>query len=377
MYPVINLHQVDCHVCRSNLRECVHWGVPLTPAETAPEQITGPQPPIFINSEGEDEGHLPPSPFPESPQHQSEVLIEDVQEQGEEDESADDADDGYDGYDGDDEDDGDDGDNDDGGDEDDWTPQDTILHVFGQSHLTIQLPEVSTQFVTDLALDSLRTLMEPVHEYLRRNRTNRNTQMNPCTVGLPGEAPSTSPTCAGSSSGVSNPSQEEDDEVRLICAIRSAQANQPTSRPTSPGPFDCMVPEYGRDHPLLAMKAWRADAWGASFGAAGENYTPGWYPIYHTPPSTDASRPSNTDLAATAQTEHAQHSSGPENTPRDPDEVRAHSSSAAPAVGQSGRSQREQSRSRKRSREANSPSSSHSSESESSPSKMRRENEQE
>ncbi|KAK1803985.1 hypothetical protein P4O66_003920 [Electrophorus voltai] len=71
---------------------CVCSVVCLTPAETAPEETPGPQPPIFISSEGEDEGHLPFLSLPESSQHQCEVLREDEGEESE-DESNDDDDD--------------------------------------------------------------------------------------------------------------------------------------------------------------------------------------------------------------------------------------------------------------------------------------------
>ncbi|KAK1804407.1 hypothetical protein P4O66_020418 [Electrophorus voltai] len=353
MFPVINLHRVDCKVCRSNLHECVQWGVSLTPAETAPVETTGPQPPIFINSEGEDESHLPLSPLSESPQHQGDILREDEEDQDEESEPDDDDDD----------------EDDEDEDDDDWNPQGTMLDIFGrESNFTIRLPASSTEgeraFISDAVLDSLHKLIDPVHDYLRRQRTDRNSQVNP-------SGQSTSTTCTGSSFSVSN-DIEEDKEMRLLAAIRSTKAKWPQRRLRSPQPFDYMVPEYGRDHPLLAMTAWKADAWSVSFEMAGDSFTPGFYPFYNTPPSTDASRTPNPDVSVTAQNDRAQHSSWPGNTPRDPVEVTAHSSSAAPAVGQSCSSQTEQSSSRKRKRETDSSSSSHSSETESSLSKMRR-----
>ncbi|KAK1784072.1 hypothetical protein P4O66_004320, partial [Electrophorus voltai] len=335
MFPVINLHRVDCKVCRSNLPECGQWGVSQTPPETAAGETTGPQPPMFISSEGEDEGHLPLARLPESPQYQGE-------------DSEDDSDD------------------DDDDEDDDWNPQGTMVDIFGpESNFSIRLPASSTegemQFIREAALDSLHKLVDPVHDYLRRQSSERNTQVNPSTADLVGEGPSTSTTCTGSSFSVSNASDEEDEEMRLLAAICSTKAKWPQRRLRSPRPFDYMVPEYGRDHPLLAMRAWKADAWSVSFEMAGDPFTPGWYPFYNTPPSTNASRTPNPDVPVTAQNEQAQHSSRPGNTPRGPDEVTAHSSSAAPAVGQSCRSQTEQSSSRKRSRETDSPSSSHSS----------------
>ncbi|KAK1795272.1 hypothetical protein P4O66_010449 [Electrophorus voltai] len=208
-----------------------------------------------------------------------------------------------------------DSDDDEADNDDDWTLQQ-------QSNFSFQLPAASTegntQFVRHPALDGVSKIIDDVNEYLR-NRIPRES-------------------------------------------------------------FGYMAPGYGRDHPLLGRNAWKTDAWGASFGAAGNSSTLGWYPLYNTlqqgvlynTPATYASSAPKADFLVMAQNYQPQYSSWPENTVRFPDEVRAHSSNAAPAMGQSCRSQTEQRSSRKRRRETNSPSFSHCSETESVPRKMRR-----
>ncbi|XP_076876837.1 uncharacterized protein LOC143526082 [Brachyhypopomus gauderio] len=353
MFPVINLHRVDCKVCRSDVNECVKWDAPLTPAETAPEETTVPQALIFNSSGGEVESHLP---LLESPQHQGEFVREDVTEQGK------DSDDESPDY-------------------DEWTPLDTSAYLFGHlENFSFQFPAAATEeedeVLTDSSLGSLNKHVDPIHNYLRNHRPDRNTLVNPFTSKHPGEQQSTSTTC--SNFCMPHDLEEEDEQKRVIAEIRCAQSKHAKRRPRSPLPFDYIVPNFGRDYPLFTMMTWKADAWALSYNLAGDDHSPGWYPIYIVPQSTDTSRTPSPHFSVTQQNNQAQHSSWCGNSLAAPDEVRAHISNAASDVGQNCRNQMEQSSSRKRRRETNTPNSSHSSETESSPSKMSRpENEQE